>query len=89
MADMGFMPQVQKILYGITATAPDDAVLGHARRRGRSASSTATMHDPVSHEVGSRTSPPSTRWTTVFLAVHQMDKVKVAAAIANARQPHA
>ena len=34
MADMGFMPQVQKVLYRIDATAPDDAVLGDARRRG-------------------------------------------------------
>ena len=37
MADMGFMPQVQKILYRIDATAPDDAVLGDARRRGEAA----------------------------------------------------
>ena len=37
MADMGFMPQVQKILYRIDATAPDDAVLGDARRRGQAA----------------------------------------------------
>ena len=42
MADMGFMPQVQKILYRIDGDAPDDAVLGDARRRGRSAWSTAT-----------------------------------------------
>ena len=35
MADMGFMPQVQKILYRIESDASDDAVLRDARRRGQ------------------------------------------------------
>ena len=43
--------------------APDDAVLGHARRRGRSASSTATC-TTRSTTRSRRTSPPSTRWST-------------------------
>ena len=37
MLDMGFRPQVEKILRRVPARAPDDAVLGDARRRGRRA----------------------------------------------------
>ena len=63
MADMGFMPQVQKILYGITRAAPDDAVLGHARRRGEAPR--RPLHErPGLARDRARTSPPSTRWTT-------------------------
>ena len=35
MLDMGFRPQVEKILRRVPQRAPDDALLGHARRRGR------------------------------------------------------
>ena len=35
MADMGFMPQVEWVLRRLERAAPDPAVLGHARRRGR------------------------------------------------------
>ena len=41
------------------------------------------MNDPVSHETG-EDEPTVDEMDHVFLAVHQMDKVKVAAAIANA-----
>ena len=46
------------------------------------------MNDPVSHEVDDD-EPTVDEMDHVFLAVHQMDKVKVAAAIANGVQPHA
>ena len=63
MADMGFMPQVQKILYGIKSDAPDDAVLRHARRRGEAPR--RPLHGRPGVARGrARTSPPSTRWTT-------------------------
>ena len=63
MADMGFMPQVQKILFTMTSAAPDDALLGHARRRGQAprrplhATTPCTTRSPP-------TSRPSTRWST-------------------------
>ncbi len=46
------------------------------------------MNDPVSHEVD-EDEPTVDEMDHVFLAVHQMDKVKVAASIAKRRQPHA
>jgi superfamily II DNA/RNA helicase len=82
MADMGFMPQVQKILYGITAqhqTMLFSATLDGAVKRLVD----RYMTDPVSHEVG-EDEPTVDEMDHVFLAIHQMDKVKVAAAIANA-----
>ena len=62
MADMGFMPQVEKILYGITAphqTMLFSATLDNAVKRLVD----RYLNDPVSHE-RARTSPRSTRWTT-------------------------
>jgi superfamily II DNA/RNA helicase len=80
MADMGFLPQVEWILRQIGASHQtllfsatlDGAVDALVRRY---------QHDPVMHEVES---PGVTVEGMVhhFLAVHQMDKVKVAAAIA-------
>ena len=43
------------------------------------------MNDPVSHETG-EDEPTVDEMDHVFLAIHQMDKVKVAAAIANANK---
>ncbi len=80
MADMGFMPQVQKILYGITAehqTMLFSATLDGAVKRLVD----RYMNDPVSHEVG-ESEPTVDEMDHVFLAIHQMDKVKVAASIA-------
>ena len=37
MLDMGFKPQVDRILRKVLARAPDDVLLGHARRRRRRA----------------------------------------------------
>jgi superfamily II DNA/RNA helicase len=80
MADMGFMPQVQKILYGITS--PHQTMLFSATLDGAVKRLVDRyMHDPVSHEVG-EDEPTVDEMDHVFLAIHQMDKVKVAAAIA-------
>jgi superfamily II DNA/RNA helicase len=80
MADMGFMPQVQKILYGITS--PHQTMLFSATLDGAVKRLVDRyMNDPVSHEVG-EDEPTVDEMDHVFLAIHQMDKVKVAAAIA-------
>ena len=64
--------------------APDAALLGHPRRRRRLLVK-RYLTDPVFHEVAS-----STQTVTLmehrFLQVHQMDKVKVAAAICRAQE---
>ena len=81
MADMGFMPQVQKILYGIKSehqTMLFSATLDGAVKRLVD----RYMVDPVSHEVED-SEPTVDEMDHVFLAVHQMDKVKVTASIAN------
>ena len=81
MADMGFMPQVQKILYGIKSehqTMLFSATLDGAVKRLVD----RYMVDPVSHEVDD-SEPTVDEMDHVFLAVHQMDKVKVAASIAS------
>jgi superfamily II DNA/RNA helicase len=79
MADMGFMPQVEWLLRHLEA--PHQAMLFSATLDGDVDRLVRhELHDPVRHEVVSES-------TTVaamehrFLLVHQMDKVKVAAAI--------
>jgi superfamily II DNA/RNA helicase len=80
MADMGFMPQVQKILFGMESdhqtmlfsATLDGAVKQLVKRY---------MHDPVFHEVESD-EPTVEEMEHRFLHVHDLDKVKVAAAIA-------
>ena len=79
MADLGFMPQVQKLLHRIESkhqTMLFSATLDGGVRQLVN----RYMHDPVKHEVES---PEATvdEMTHRFLHVHQMDKVKVAAAI--------
>jgi superfamily II DNA/RNA helicase len=79
MADMGFMPQVQKILYRIESqhqtmlfsATLDGAVKVVVNRY---------MQDPVFHEVESD-EPTVEEMEHRFLYVHEMDKVKVLAAI--------
>lgn len=81
MADMGFMPQVQKLLYRIEvehqtllfSATLDNAVDMIVRRY---------MKEPVFHEVESD-EPTVAEMEHRFLLVHQMDRVKVAAAIIN------
>ncbi len=68
MADMGFMPQVEWVLRRLPPRAPDDAVLGHARRR-RGPPPVATICTTPSPW---RSSPeqrrPSRRWSTASSA---------------------
>jgi superfamily II DNA/RNA helicase len=80
MADMGFMPQVQKILYRIERShqtllfsATLDGAVNQLVRR--------YMDDPVFHEVASKEATVE-EMRHHFFHVHQMDKVKVAASIA-------
>jgi len=81
MADLGFMPQVQKLLHRIESehqTMLFSATLdGAVRQLVRQ-----YMHDPVRHEVES-TDATVDEMEHRFLHVHQMDKVKVAAAISH------
>ena len=81
MADMGFMPQVQKILYRIESdhqTMLFSATLDGAVKRLVD----RYMHDVTYYEV-EETEPTVEQMDHLFFAVHQMDKVKVAAAIAS------
>jgi superfamily II DNA/RNA helicase len=79
MADMGFMPQVEWLLRHLIRehqTMLFSATLdGDVDRLVRD-----YLRDPVRHEVAS-TQPTVTAMAHRFLLVHQMDKVKVAAAI--------
>ena len=82
MADMGFMPQVEWVLRRI-AQHPHHTLLFSATLDGavdRLVSRYLT--DPVFHEVASDTQTVS-QMVHHFLNVHQMDRVKVAAAICN------
>ena len=82
MADMGFMPQVEWVLRRI-AQHPHQTLLFSATLDGavdRLVSRYLT--DPVFHEVASDTQTVS-QMVHHFLNVHQMDRVKVAAAICN------
>ncbi len=80
MADMGFLPQVEWLLRRITAphqtllfSATLDGAVDHVVRRH--------LKDPVFHEVLSTTVTVD-EMAHRFVLVHQLDKVKVAAAIA-------
>jgi superfamily II DNA/RNA helicase len=79
MADMGFLPQVEWLLRRITAphqtllfSATLDGAVDHVVRRH--------LKDPVFHEVASTTVTVE-EMAHRFVLVHQLDKVKVAAAI--------
>jgi superfamily II DNA/RNA helicase len=79
MADMGFMPQVEWVLRRLTEahqTLLFSATLDGAVDRLVS----RYLTDPVFHEVQSETQTVA-KMVHHFLNVHQMDKVKVAAAI--------
>jgi superfamily II DNA/RNA helicase len=82
MADMGFLPQVEWILRRVghqhrtlLFSATLDGVIDGLVKR--------YQHDPVYHDVVSETMTVD-EMEHRFLHVHEMDKVKVAAAIANA-----
>jgi superfamily II DNA/RNA helicase len=79
MLDMGFSPQVQKILYRITRphqTMLFSATLDGAIRRIVD----RYLADPIAHEVESD-EPTVDQMEHRFFYVHQLDKIKVAAAI--------
>jgi len=80
MVDMGFLPQVEWLLRHITGvhqtllfSATLDGAIDHLVKH--------ELHDPVRHEVVSRTITVD-EMTHRFLLVHEMDKVRVLAAIA-------
>ncbi len=81
MADMGFLPQVQKILYRIP-TEPQTMLFSATLDGGVNAIVKRYMHDPVHHEVNSGEVTVE-QMHHRFLLVHEMDRVKVAAAIAH------
>jgi superfamily II DNA/RNA helicase len=81
MADMGFLPQVEWLLRHVD----DDAqtlLFSATLDGGVSTLIDRYQHDPVHHEVASSTVTVD-RMVHHFFAVHQMDKVRVAAALAN------
>lgn len=80
MADMGFLPQVQKILYRIRH--PHQTMLFSATLDGGVDRIVARyLTDPVRHEVVSA-EPTVEEMRHHFLRVHEMDRVRVVAAIA-------
>ena len=79
MVDMGFLPQVQKILFQVSG--PHQTMLFSATLDGAINQIVKTyLQDPVAHEIGSD-EPTVEAMEHRFLHVHDMDKVKVAAAI--------
>ena len=84
MADMGFMPQVEWVLRRLER--PHQTLLFSATLDGAvDRLVTRYLTDPVHHEVASSTQTVAAMEHR-FLQVHQMDKVKVAAAICRAQE---
>ena len=82
MADMGFMPQVEWVLRRLDG--PHQTLLFSATLDGAVDRLVKRyLTDPVFHEVASDTQTVSAM-VHHFLHVHQMDKIKVAAAICRA-----
>jgi superfamily II DNA/RNA helicase len=81
MADMGFLPQVQKILYRIESEH-QTMLFSATLDRGVDRLVARYMKDPVSHEVVAEEETVD-EMRHHFLQVHQMDKVKVVASIAS------
>ena len=80
MVDMGFLPQVQKILYGITS--PHQTMLFSATLDGAvNRLVQRYLHDPIEHEVVSDELTVD-EMDHAFLLVHEMDKMKVVATVA-------
>jgi superfamily II DNA/RNA helicase len=80
MADMGFLPQVQKILHRVDGDH-QTMLFSATLDRGIDRLVARYLNDPLSHEVESSEETVEEMHHR-FLLVHQMDKVKVAAAIA-------
>jgi superfamily II DNA/RNA helicase len=84
MADMGFMPQVEWVLRRLER--PHQTLLFSATLDGAVDRLVSRyLADPVHHEVASSTQTVAAMEHR-FLQVHQMDKVRVAAAICRAQQ---
>ena len=84
MADMGFMPQVEWVLRRLDQ--PHQTLLFSATLDGAVDRLVKRyLTDPVFHEVASNTQTV-TLMEHRFLQVHQMDKVKVAAAICRSQE---
>jgi superfamily II DNA/RNA helicase len=84
MADMGFMPQVEWVLRRLDQ--PHQTLLFSATLDGAVDRLVKRyLSDPVFHEVAS-TTQTVTQMEHRFLQVHQMDKVKVAAAICRSQE---
>jgi len=79
MADMGFLPQVQKILHRVEGEH-QTMLFSATLDRGVDRLVARYMHDPLSHEVESNEETVE-EMHHHFLLVHQMDKVKVVGAI--------
>ena len=79
MADMGFLPQVQKILHRVESEH-QTMLFSATLDRGIDRLVARYLEDPVSHEVESKEETVE-EMHHLFLLVHQMDKVKVAASI--------
>ncbi len=80
MLDMGFLPQVQKLLYRIEA--PHQTMLFSATLDGAIRSLiNRYLNDPISHEVDSG-DPTVDEMHHRFFYVHEMDRVRVVKAIA-------
>jgi superfamily II DNA/RNA helicase len=81
MADMGFLPQVQKILYRVESEH-QTMLFSATLDRGVDRLVARYLKDPISHEVVSSEETVEEMHHR-FLQVHQMDKVKVVASIAS------
>ncbi len=81
MADMGFMPQVQKILHRVEGEH-QSMLFSATLDRGVDRLVARYLKNPVSHEVESDDDTVD-EMRHHFLMVHQMDKVKVVASIAS------
>ena len=79
MADMGFMPQVERILRQLD-NRRQTLLFSATLDRDVDVLARRYLHEPVHHEVAS-TRVTVHEMTHRFLAVHKLDRVKVAAAI--------
>ena len=80
MADMGFMPQVEWLLRRFHDSGPQMLLFSATLDREVDSLIRTYLRDPVRHEVPSEV-PTVEDMTHRFLSVHQMDRVRVAAAV--------
>jgi superfamily II DNA/RNA helicase len=80
MADMGFLPQVEWVLRQFRARKPQVLLFSATLDRGVDSLVRSYLRDPVHHEAEAE-GPQVEDLVHRFLAVHRMDRVRVAAAI--------